>query len=34
MKTIDEIYEQLLVALKEANYLVSDYDYTWEDLSI
>lgn len=31
MKTIDEIYEQLLVALKEANYLVSDYDYTWED---
>lgn len=28
---IDEIYEQLLVALKEANYLVSDYDYTWED---
>lgn len=31
MKTIDEIYEQLLVALKEANYLVSDYDYTWGD---
>lgn len=31
MKTIDEIYEQLLVALEEANYLVSDYDYTWED---
>lgn len=31
MKTIDEIYEQLLVALKEANYLVSDYDYTWKD---
>lgn len=31
MKTIDEIYEQLLIALKEANYLVSDYDYTWED---
>ena len=31
MKMIDEIYEQLLVALKEANYLVSDYDYTWED---
>ncbi len=31
MKTIDEIYEQLLVALKEANYLVSDYDYTWEE---
>jgi hypothetical protein len=31
MKTIDKIYEQLLVALKEANYLVSDYDYTWED---
>lgn len=31
MKTIDQIYEQLLVALKEANYLVSDYDYTWED---
>lgn len=31
MKTIDEIYEQLLVALKEANYLVSDYNYTWED---
>lgn len=31
MKTINEIYEQLLVALKEANYLVSDYDYTWED---
>lgn len=31
MKTIDEIYEQLLVALKEANYLVSDYGYTWED---
>ena len=31
MKTIDEIYEQLLVALKVANYLVSDYDYTWED---
>ena len=31
MKTIDEIYEQLLVALKEANYLVSDYDYTWEN---
>ena len=31
MKTIDEIYEQLLVALKEANYLESDYDYTWED---
>ena len=28
---IDEIYEQLLVALEEANYLVSDYDYTWED---
>lgn len=31
MKTIDQIYEQLLAALKEANYLVSDYDYTWED---
>lgn len=31
MKTIDEIYEQLLVALKEANYLVYGYDYTWED---
>ena len=31
MKTIDEIYEQLLVALKEANYLVSDHDYTWEE---
>lgn len=31
MKTIDEIYEQLLVALEEANYLVSDHDYTWED---
>ena len=31
MKTIDEIYELLLVALKEANYLVSNYDYTWED---
>ena len=28
---IDEIYEQLLVALEEANYLVSDHDYTWED---
>jgi hypothetical protein len=31
MKMIDEIYEQLLVALEEANYLVSDHDYTWED---
>ena len=31
MKTIDEIYEQLLVALEEANYLVSDHDYTWEE---
>lgn len=31
MKTIDEIYEQLLAALEEANYLVSDHDYTWED---
>lgn len=31
MKTIDQIYEQLLAALKEANYLVSDHDYTWED---
>lgn len=31
MKTINEIYEQLLVALEEANYLVSDHDYTWED---
>ena len=31
MKTIDEIYEQLLVALKEANYLVSDHDYSWEE---
>lgn len=28
---IDEIYEQLLVALEEANYLVSDHDYTWEE---
>lgn len=28
---IDEIYKQLLVALEEANYLVSDHDYTWED---
>ena len=28
---IDEIHEQLLVALEEANYLVSDHDYTWED---
>ena len=28
---IDEIYEQLLVALEKANYLVSDHDYTWED---
>lgn len=28
---IDEIYEQLLVALEEANYLVSDHDYTWEN---
>lgn len=31
LQDIYEIYEQLLVALKEANYLVSDYDYTWED---
>jgi hypothetical protein len=31
MKMIDEIHEQLLVALEEANYLVSDHDYTWED---
>lgn len=28
---IDKIYKQLLVALKEANYLVSDHDYTWEE---
>lgn len=28
---IDEIHEQLLVALEEANYLVSDHDYTWGD---
>ena len=31
MKTIDKIYEQLLVALEESNYLVSDHDYTWEE---
>lgn len=31
MKMIDKIYKQLLVALEEANYLVSDHDYTWEE---
>lgn len=31
MKTIDEVYEQLKVALEKANYLISEDDYTWED---
>lgn len=31
MKTIEEIYEQLLVALEKANYLISEDDYTWEE---
>lgn len=30
MKTIDEVYEQLKVALEKANYLISEDDYTWE----
>lgn len=29
MKTIDEVYEQLKVALEKANYLISEDDYTW-----
>lgn len=31
MKTIDEVYEQLKVALEKANYLISEDDYTWEE---
>ncbi len=31
MKTIDPIYEQLLVALEESDYLISDHDYSWEE---
>nr|DAN03467.1 MAG TPA: hypothetical protein [Bacteriophage sp.] len=31
MKTIDEVYEQLKVALEKANYLISEDDYMWED---
>lgn len=30
MKTINEVYEQLKVALEKANYLVSEDDYSWE----
>ena len=31
MKTIDEVYEQLKVALEKANYLISEDDYTGEE---
>lgn len=31
MKTIDPIYEQLLVALEESDYRISDHDYSWEE---
>ena len=31
METIDEVYEQLKVALEKANYLISEDDYTWEE---
>ena len=31
MKTIDEVYEQLKVALEKANYLILEDDYTWEE---
>lgn len=31
MKTIDEVYEQLKVALEKANYFISEDDYTWEE---
>lgn len=31
MKTIDPIYEQLLVALEESDYHISDHDYSWEE---
>ena len=31
MKTIDQIYEQLLAALEESNYLISEHDYSWEE---
>lgn len=31
MTTIDPIYEQLLAALEESNYLISEHDYSWEE---
>lgn len=31
MKTIDQIYEQLLAALEESDYLISEHDYSWEE---
>lgn len=31
MTTIDPIYEQLLTALEESNYLISEHDYSWEE---
>lgn len=31
MKTIDQIYEQLLATLEESNYLISEHDYSWEE---
>lgn len=31
MTTIDPIYEQLLAALEESDYLISDHDYSWEE---
>lgn len=31
MTTIDPIYEQLLTALEESNYFISEHDYSWEE---